>query len=167
MNCKDLRKRSKKGQTYIYCNKKKEEIRFVDCNTCHHKEYKPQKGLNKKSNKLTYHESTRYSLIYTDFKTCCECGIKDKEYDPRIDAYTKVEKNEIFGGAYRKSSIADGMIAPMCIYCHRLFHQDIDLKLKYKAMFQEAYLKDHSLNIFIKHYGQNYIYKLKSQNKRS
>lgn len=52
------------------------------------------------------------------------------------------------------------MVCPFCQKCHDVFHNDILFNLKYKVMFQKEYLKTHTLDEFIKEFGQDYIYKL-------
>ena len=77
--------------------------------------------------------------------------------------YTQVEKNEVFSGSYRLISMEDGMVAPLCLFCHKLFHKDSIMNLQYKVLFQKAYMKTHSLEEFIKRYGQDFIYKLEQK----
>jgi len=57
----------------------------------------------------------------------------------------------------------DGMVAPLCTFCHKLFHKDIMLNLYYKVKFKKEYMKNHTLDEFIARYGQNYIYKLEQK----
>lgn len=166
MNCKNLRRRTKKGKIYIYCTIKRKTISYEECKNCHSKEYKKYKPIKSRTNKQTKKEKERFSIIYSDLTKCCECGLKIGDFDKRINMYTQVEKNEVFSGAYRSRSIEDGMVAPMCIFCHKLFHKDRMMNLIYKVRFQKEYMKNHSLDQFIKRYGQNFIYKLE-QKKRS
>lgn len=166
MDCKNLRRRTKKGKLYIYCTIKRETISYEKCKNCHNKEYKQYKTLKSRTNKQAKKEKERFSIIYPDLTKCCECGLKTGDFDKRINMYTQVEKNEVFSGAYRSRSIEDGMVAPMCIFCHKLFHKDRMMNLIYKVRFQKEYMKNHSLDQFINRYGQNFIYKLE-QKKRS
>lgn len=53
MNCKNLRKRSKKHLLYFYCVKQKQEIRLNDCYSCGLKEYKEVKKIKGKKHKMT------------------------------------------------------------------------------------------------------------------
>lgn len=53
MNCKNLRKRSKKYLLYFYCAKKKSEIELNDCYSCSLKEYKEIKKSKAKKHKRT------------------------------------------------------------------------------------------------------------------
>lgn len=162
MKCKNHRIRSKKGIKYGYCVKHKKEVSLF-CKGCDDIEYKEKKTLKSRTNKQVKREKERFSIIYPDLTKCCECGLKTGDFDKRINMYTQVEKNEIFSGAYRGISIEDGMVAPMCIFCHKLFHKDIIMNLKYKVKFQKEYMKTHSLDQFINRYGQNFIYKLEQK----
>lgn len=165
MKCKNHRIRSKKGIKYGYCIKYKKEVPLF-CKECDVIEYKEQKTLKSRTNKQAKREKERFSIIYPDLAKCCECGLKKGDFDKRINMYTRVEKNEVFSGAYRSRSIEDGMVAPMCIFCHKSFHENIMMNLKYKVAFQKEYMKNHSLNQFINRYGQDYIFKLE-QKKRN
>lgn len=162
MKCKNHRIRSKKGIKYGYCVKFKKEVPLF-CKGCDEIEYKEKKTLKSRTNKQAKKEKERFSIIYHNLTKCCECGLKTGDFDKRINMYTQVEKNEVFSGAYRSISIEDGMVAPMCIFCHKLFHKDIIMNLKYKVKFQKEYMKTHSLDQFINRYGQNFIYKLEQK----
>ena len=53
MNCKNLRKRSKKYLSYFYCVKMKSGIKLDDCYLCSLKEYKEIKKSKTKKHKRT------------------------------------------------------------------------------------------------------------------
>lgn len=53
MNCKSLRKRSKKYLLYFYCAKTKKEIKLNDCYSCDLKEYKEVKKSKSKKHQRT------------------------------------------------------------------------------------------------------------------
>lgn len=175
MNNKCINLKIKFDRT-LYCKKKKKVINIKECSNCKYKGYVTKchelKNLNKKtlksrSNKLAKKEKGRYSIIYTDLTKCCKCGLKNGDYDNRINMYTKIEKNEVFEGSYRQVSIKLGMIAPLCIFCHKQFHKDIlGMNLSFKVMFEKEYLKTHTIEEFIASFGQDYIFKLE-QKKRS
>lgn len=160
--CKYLKQRQKDYKWYGYCTKKGEIVPLF-CKGCNNIEYKEKKTLKSRTNKQAKKEKERFSIIYPNLTKCCECGLKTGDFDKRINMYTQVEKNEVFSGAYRSISIEDGMVAPMCIFCHKLFHKDIIMNLKYKVKFQKEYMKTHSLDQFINRYGQNFIYKLEQK----
>nr|DAL65812.1 MAG TPA_asm: zinc-ribbon family protein [Caudoviricetes sp.] len=155
MKCKYHKIRSKKYQYYGYCTKFKKEVSLY-CKECKGNiEYKEQKTLKSHTNKQAKREKERFSIIYRDLTKCCNCGSK-------ID----IEKNEVFEGSYRQTSIKYGMVCPFCKTCHSQFHNDIMFNLFYKVMFEKEFLKTHSKEEFIKIFGQDYIFKLE-QKKRS
>lgn len=166
MNCKNLKKRQRKYKTFIYCNKLKKEICFDNCRNCEYKEYKEYKPIKKRTYKQSKIEKERFSIIYTNFNKCCECGLNNASYDKRINQYTHIDKNEVFEGAYRNKSIELGMVAPLCTHCHKLFHSDILFNLKYKLMFQREYLKNHTIDEFVNNFGQDYREKAKKLDRR-
>ena len=155
MNCRYFKQKSKKGKLYFYCTLNKKIITYDNCRTCSNKEYKQYKTIKKRTSKLSKAEKERFSIIYSDLSKCCNCGSK-----------IGIEKNEVFSGAYRQTSIKYGMVAPMCHNCHTLFHNDIMFNLFYKVMFEKEFLKTHSKDEFIKLFGQDYIFKLEHK-KRS
>ena len=155
MKCKYHKIRSKKYQYYGYCTKFKKEVSLY-CKECKGNiEYKEQKTLKSHTNKQAKREKERFSIIYRDLTKCCNCGSK-----------TGIEKNEVFEGSYRQTSIRYGMVCPFCETCHTQFHNDIMFNLFYKVMFEKEFLKTHSKEEFIKIFGQDYIFKLE-QKKRS
>lgn len=162
MNCKNYKIRTKKGTKYGYCIKYKKEVPLF-CKKCKEIEYKQYKALKSRTSKQAKKEKERFSIIYPNLTKCCECGLKTGDFDRRINMYTQVEKNEVFSGAYRNRSIEDGMVVPMCIFCHKLFHKDRMMNLIYKVRFQKEYTKTHSLDQFINRYGQDFIYKLEQK----
>lgn len=162
--CKYLRIRSRKYNYYGYCIKYKKEV-SVFCKECKNIEYKQYSTIKSRTYKQAKREKERFSIIYKNLNTCCECGLKDGDFDKRIRAYTTIEKNEVYSGAYRGLSIELGMIAPLCIYCHKQFHKDRIMNLNYKVKFQKEYMKIHSLEEFIDLFKQDYIYLLKKQKK--
>lgn len=163
MKCKFFTVRTRKGIKYNYCRLHRKEITLSCCRECVNKEYKQYKPLKSRSNKLVAKEKKRFSIIYPSLSNCCVCGLKTGDYDERIKTYTRVEKNEVFSGSYRTISMEDGMVAPMCIYCHDEFHHNTMMNLKYKVKFQKEYMKTHTLDEFIKRYGQDFIFKLEQK----
>ncbi len=164
--CKYLKQRQKNYKWYGYCTKKGEIVPLF-CKGCDDIEYKEKKTLKSRTNKQAKKEKERFSIIYTDLTKCCECSLKTGDFDKRINQYTRIEKNEVFEGSYRQVSIRLGMIAPLCIFCHKQFHKDIlGMNLSYKVKFEKEYLKTHTREEFIKTFGQDYIFKLE-QKKRS
>ena len=156
MSCKHYRTRTKKGIKYGYCIKYKKGVPLF-CKECNKIEYKEKKSLRSRTSKQAKREKERFSIIYSDLTKCCICG-----------STVGVEKNEIFEGAYRQTSIDYGMVAPMCYKetCHKRFHNDIMFNLFFKVMFQTEFMKTHSKEEFISIFKQDYIYKLE-QKKRN
>lgn len=168
----------------LYCKKLNKQITFKDCSNCPYKTYKSPtvnglsnkkvdfktqqrrlknnnlqnhsnlraKSIKKKSYKLAKKEKERFSIIYPDLTKCCHCGSE-----------RSVAKNEVFEGAYRQRSMKTGMIAPFCTKCHDRFHNDIMFNLHYKVLFEKEFLKTHTLEEFIKIFGQDYIFKLEQK----
>ena len=164
--CKYLKQRQKNYKWYGYCTKKRKIVPLF-CKECDVVEYKEQKILKSRTNRQAKREKERFSIIYRDLTKCCNCGLKTGDFDKRINQYTRIEKNEVFEGSYRQISIRLGMIAPLCIFCHKQFHKDIlGMNLSYKIKFEKEYLKTHTREEFIKTFGQDYIFKLE-QKKRS
>lgn len=155
MKCKYLKLRSKKGIRYYYCSLLKKEIQVTNCYSCTKKEYKEYKTLNKRSKKLNKAEKERFSIIYHSFDKCAECGLKS----PKI----AIDKNEVFEGAYRQTSIKYGMVVPLCRSCHQKFDIDRVMNLKYKDMFQREFMKNHSLEEFLDLFKKDYSYLYKQK----
>ena len=165
--CKYLRIRKKNYKCYGYCTKHKKEVPiFCKCDDIEykilsnnhqikntvkalHNTADKQKKIKQKSNKLAKKERYRFSILYADLTKCAECG-----------CISNIEKNEVFEGAYRQTSIKLGMVVPFCQKHHKLFHNDIIFNLTYKVMFQKEFIKTHTLEEFISIFKQDYIYKL-------
>lgn len=147
MKCKNLKLRRKNYQIYYYCSQLKKEIGISECYNCTHKEYKEYKQLINRSYKQAKKEKKRFSIIYNDLTKCCVCGTK-----------MGIELNEIFEGAYRQTSIKYGMVAPMCLTCHKRFHNDRLFNLNYKKNFQIQFEELYSHDLFINLFKQDYIY---------
>lgn len=75
-------------------------------------------------------EKNRWSLLTEDLTTCVECG------RPKNDLH------EVYEGAYRRKSMQYGCVIPLCRSCHTRIHQEKELKLKYKRMFEKLF-KEH------------------------
>lgn len=147
MYCKYYCRRSKKGKKYCYCRLLKKEISFSDCKSCTKKEYKQIKPIKKRTYSLSKREKERFSIIYSDLTKCCVCGSK-----------IEIEKNEVFEGACRQTSIKYGMVNPLCREHHKEFHKDRFVNLFFKTMFENEFLKTHTKEEFIKLFGKDYIY---------
>ena len=151
MNCKYLRKRQKNYKFYLYCNRLKKEIIFNDCRGCPYKEYKEQKPIKKRSNRLARAEKNRYSIIANDLTKCIICGKKP------------VNKHEIFyGTGKRQLSIKYGLVIPLCIDYHHNqikqtgIHFDKQLCDYWHIKGQEAFEKEYPDIGFLEIFGKNY-----------
>lgn len=91
-------------------------------------------------------ERKRYSIIYDDLSKCAECKNT-----------FGIEKNEVYEGSKRITSMKNGFVVPLCQSCHRRFHNDRQFALKYKMMFQRAYELDHSREEFINLIHRSYL----------
>ena len=150
-NCKHFKVRKRKGKVYYYCTLKKKEVPFSCYQECDKREYKEYKPIKKRTYKLAKSEKERFSIIYKDLSKCCVDGC--------ITPYYNVEKNEVYSGSYRNRSINYGAVCPFCKNHHDLFHNDILFNLTYKVKFQSEFIKIHSIEWFIKTFGQDYTVK--------
>lgn len=157
MNCKNHKIRTKKGIKYGYCTLYKKEVDLFNCkcesierkmhnnwsitvsknNKMHNKSKNTMQKIKKRTYKLAKAEKNRSSIIYQDLNKCCveEC----------LTPYYNVERNEVFEGAYRQSSIKYNMVCSFCESHHRQFHSNREFALYYKVMFEEKFLKTHTL----------------------
>lgn len=156
MNCKNLKFKLNKT---LHCNKKGKKINIKDCSNCKYKEFKKAeiKTIKKRTYKQSKNEKERFSIIYQDLTKCCVKGC--------LTPYYKVEKNEVFEGAFRGRSIKHGAVCPFCKNHHSKFHNDINFNLEYKMLFQREYVRMYSIEWFIKNFGQNYEIKYKKLKK--
>ncbi len=84
MNCKNLRKRSKKYLLYFYCAKKKSEIKLNECCSCGLKEYK--EIIKSKSKK---HKRTKA----TDISQAVKEEVWNRDNHKCIFCYAEVPKS--------------------------------------------------------------------------
>ena len=101
--------------------------------------------MKNKSNKLAKLERSRTSIITNDLSHCFVCGMR------------KQHLHEIFYGKNRLNSIKHGMVIPICFNCHTRIHNDIDMDLYYKKLFQKEYEKTHTRDEFISIFYRNYL----------
>lgn len=160
MKCKNFKIRTKNYQKYYYCSLIQKKININNCKNCKEKVYKVAKPIKKRSKSLVLEEKGRNSILYTNLSNCSLCGLLGGKYDKRINQYTRIELNEVYSGSYRRVSIRYGMVAPLCIYCHKLFHSDRLINLELKVKFQKEFIKLYSKELFIKEFGKDYEYLL-------
>lgn len=147
MNCKYLRKRSKKYLLYWYCKFNRLVITLDKCKSCSELKYKEIKAIKNKTKKQAKLENSRYSIITDDLKHCYICtqnGLKDIPKD---------DLHEVYGGSNRKRSIENGFVVPLCRKCH----QDNEILKFLKRFIQKEYEKKHTREDFIKLIGKNYL----------
>lgn len=145
-SCKYFRLRHKQGRSYYYCTLKSRVI-GNECSSCSFIEYRTRNTLKKTTYKHSKADKERYSIIYHDLTKCAFDNSK-----------TSIEKNEVFEGSYRQTSIRLGMVIPLCKTHHDLFHNDRYFALSVKNEFQKAYIKNHSYDEFIKEFKIDYHY---------
>lgn len=153
MACKyyKMRKKNNKKEKriYYYCSKQRKEINYSNCKDCPYKQLKSSRkaAIKKRTYKLAKREKERFSILYDDLTKCCVCG-----------SSTNIELNEVFEGSYRQLSIKYGCVVPLCHLHHKQFHNDRQMNLYFKSLFQTEFEKTHSCEEFIKIFKKNYIY---------
>ena len=146
MKCKNFRFRTKKYQKYIYCTKKKKEIKYSECKNCEDKEYKQVKEIKKKSNKLKKIEAKRFSIITDNLKICYICKKRAKE-----------DLNEVFEGSNRQMSMKYGLVISVCRECHSQYDIDKELRNKYQKEAQLKFEEIHNHELFMKEFKKNFL----------
>lgn len=101
--------------------------------------------MRKKTSKLKNMEKNRYSIITNDLSVCYICK------RPKDDLH------EIYSGAYRKLSMVYGAVLPLCRECHCKIHNDNDMALKYKKLYQTLFEQKYTRDDFIKIFKKNYL----------
>lgn len=157
MNCSYLKR---KINNKLYCKYRKKEINIKECSDCEYKLVKKVNGTEQyralqssaeqlqrkhtdKSDKL---ERKRFSIIYNDLTRCAECK-----------STFAVQKNEVYEGAKRTTSMINGFVVPLCPKHHDMFHSNRAFALKYKRMFQKKYEEEHSHDQFMNLIHRNYL----------
>lgn len=92
--------------------------------------------MRAKTAKLKNLEKNRYSIITEDLNNCIECPNKASDI------------NEIFMGRNRLNSMKNGLCIPLCRKCHKKYHNDRNMQLKWMKIGLDAYLKNHSIEEF-------------------
>ena len=139
--CKYLRVRSHKGQKYLFCVFSKQVI-LDECTKCPNFNPRANKGIKKKSDKLSKLEKKRDSKLIKS-GLCEYCNTWSYKLDP----------HEIYGGSNRRRSIENGFVILLCRKCHE--NENILQELKIKK--QKEFEQEHSREEFIRIIGKNYI----------
>ena len=142
MKCKYYTIRSIKYKKYKFCRLKKQVI-LDECKNCLFKEYKQNKSIKNKTNKLKKIENKRFSIITENMKDCYYCHKKNCLPD----------KHEIYGGSNRIRSIKNGFVVPLCRKCHS--NEEVIAELR--IITQRIYEKNHTREEFIKIIGKSYL----------
>ena len=140
MNCKSLRKRSKKYLLYFYCAKKKMEIKLSDCYSCALKEYKEIKKSKTKKHKRTK---------ATDISQAVKEEVWNRDNYKCIFCHTEVPKSN--ANAHFITRSAGGLGIPQNVFtaCNECHHeQDNGKNTKEYDKLAENHLK--------KCYGDNW-----------
>lgn len=147
MNCKYLRVRSIQKKKHLYCILNKKTINYtLECSKCLKKEYRKNKGINKKTSKQIKLEKSRYSILTNDLDHCYICRFQGKKV-------LRDDLHEVYGGANRKRSILNGLVVPLC----RKHHQNEEILNELKVATQRMYEVNHTRDEFIKLIGKSYI----------
>ncbi len=140
-NCKYLKQKINRK---LECKKQKKIINIRECNRCPLCEWTTKdnnSNIKKRTYKQSKKEKQRYSIIYKDLTKCCVEGC--------LTPYYNVEKNEVYEGAKRSTSIKNGFVCPLCKIHHDQFHNDREFALIYKKMFQRKFEETHSREEFL------------------
>ena len=92
--------------------------------------------MRRKTAKLIQLEKSRYSIITEDLYHCIECPNKASDI------------NEIFMGRNRLNSIKYGLCIPLCRECHKKYHNDRNMQLKWMKIGLKEFLRNHSKEEF-------------------
>ena len=101
--------------------------------------------MRNKSYKITKLERNRKSIITNDLEHCYVCGSR------------KQHLHEIYYGNNRNNSLIYDMVMPICFECHHRIHNDIEMDLYYKKLFQKEFEKTHTREKFIKIFYKSYL----------
>lgn len=132
--CKNLRIRSKKGEKYFFCVKKKAEVERKDCSECNCREFKKVAKLTVKtrlkpiSKKRIFVSKKTYNEVYKRDNGCC-----------RICGNNIVELHHIYYRSERKDLIDEPSNCIMlCDKHHKLVHSN---KKKYQPILLDIIIK--------------------------
>lgn len=175
MKRKNLRIREKNRKKFGYCTRYRKEVP-VFCSKCpfeikydlekikksnnrqiakdpkfHGKPLNKNCIIKKRSNKLAKAEKSRFSIIYQDLTKCC--------VESCLTPYYDVQKNEVFDGAYRQSSMKYGMVCPFCKNHHKQFHSDRKFAICYKILFENKFIELYDYDTFMKIFKIDYRYR--------
>lgn len=89
MRCKHITVRSYKGSKFYFCRFKKQQLQLTleQCKKCPKFEFKKNKPIKNKSNKLSKLEKKRFSILTDDLEHCYICKERDGKEIPRDDLH--------------------------------------------------------------------------------
>ena len=90
-------------------------------------------------------DADRFSILQPVMDRCFYCS------------YPGGDIHEIYGGAYRERSKAEGMCVRLCRYHHDTVHEHGGLDKDLKRRGQAAYEKTHTREEFIEAFGHSYL----------
>ena len=85
------------------------------------------------------------SIITDEIDKCHHCG------------GVKTDIHHCILGSRRKLADMDGLVVPLCRFCHHKVHQDPLLTKYYKQLGQRAYERTRSREEWLVRYGKNYL----------
>ena len=138
-NCIHLKKKSKKGQYFLYCSKDKKEINFEICKSCEFKEYKikkykPMKKINK------YNKLRQATSIPLEVKKI----VWERDSHQCIFCHQEVELFFANSHFIKRSHSGLGIpenIFTACYLCHSLF-DDSPQRKEWMLKYAEDYMKN-------------------------
>lgn len=135
MNCKSLRKRSKKYLLYFYCAKTKKEIKLNDCYSCCLKEYKEIKKSKSKK-----HQRTKA----TDISQAVKKEVWERDNHKCIFCHTEVPASNANAHFIPRSAGGLGIAQNVFTACNECHHeQDNGKNTKKYDELAENYLKNY------------------------
>ena len=98
----------------------------------------------------------KFSILTNNLKRCMTCG-----------TYEAVERHHVFGASERNKSAEYGLIAPLCIYHHRMppygVHHNRKNNDKLKAKAHIAFEEHYPDLDFLRIFGRNYKHLLEDE----
>lgn len=127
MNCINLRKRSKKGKTYIYCIKRKLVVDFKECSSCSYREYKKVSKMVVKKPLRTCNKKHKLTLA-TSIPKNVKLKVWERDKHRCIFCHRLVPWNLANSHFIKRSHSGLGIeenIFTACLDCHNKFDDSI------------------------------------------
>ena len=101
-------------------------------------------------------EMAKNSILTDNLEQCMLCG-----------SYDEIERHHIMNGADRNKSTKYKLIAPLCVYCHRIgrhaVHQNRENSDRLKAKAQLAFEEHYPELSFLQIFGRNFKHLLEDE----